>query len=412
MKKTYFSFISSTLFIFFIVLTSSCRRDCTEFRTYIKYIPLEKSLKEVRESFKVESPRNLENPRKIYVYEDYLLIVDEFKGFQVVDNSNTSSPVALKFIRLDACTDVSVQNGIIYANQGPDVVSLSFNNAADISITGRLEKAMNTELIQGDNFIYDYERIKVTEEVACSQTGGFARDGREFAAASQSLGNSGTSSGGSSGTGGSMARMSFVQGLLYVVDNSTLTTIKVTNGFQEMYKGFIGSGVETIFGTKDYLYLGTTTGMLIYNRNNGNQPSYVSRISHARGCDPVVVQGNYAFVTVRGNGNCGQANDELMVIDISTITAPKLHSTHAMSSPYGLGVEGEIIMICDGPAGLRIFDKTDLSKITKNEIATISGIDAYDIIPMDNWFILSTSQGVFQYDNSNPKKPKLLSKIY
>jgi hypothetical protein len=376
---------------------------------------LVKPLADVRASFSLENPKELINPRKIYSYQDFLFIVDEFKGFQILDNSDASSPVPLKFVNLDGCTDVSVNNGIIYANQGPDIVSLSFDNTTSITLTGRLENTMNAALVSGDNYTYDFDRSEVTEEVECSKdwTSRNGRFGNTSLASSETSGfDYSGGSGGGSGSGGSMARMTFVQGILYVVDERTLSTIDVSNGFNELYKGNISWGIETIFGTEDHLFIGTTTGMLILERNDGYEPTYLSGIQHARGCDPVVVQGNYAYVTVRGNGNCGQANDELLVVDISTIESPRLHSSHAMSSPYGLGVRGETIMICDGPAGLRIFDKSDLYKITENEIATISGIDAYDIIPFDDTFILSTSEGVFQYDYSNPKKPSLLSKIY
>ena len=418
MNKTLRTNVFVTLILSFIVFTTSCRKDCTEFRTYTKYTPLLKPLADVRASFSLESPKELENPRKIYSYQNYLFIVDEFKGFQIVDNSDVSSPAPLKFVNLEGCTDVSVNNGIIYANQGPDIVSLSFDNAANVTLTDRLENIIHTSLISGENYIYDFAREEVTEEVKCGRTSGTREGGRfgnSSVSASESFsGNTGNSGGssGSSGTGGSMARMTFVQGVLYVVDQSSLSTIDVSNGFSQLYQGNLHWNVETIFGTNDHLFLGTTTGMLIFERNNGYEPTYLSSISHARGCDPVVVQGDYAFVTVRGNGNCGEANDQLMVIDISTIENPKLHSIHPMSSPYGLGVYGETLMICDGPAGLRIFDKSKLSQISENEIATIDGIDAYDIIPFQNTFILSTAEGVFQYDYSKPSKPELLSKLY
>ena len=204
----------------------------------------------------------------------------------------------------------------------------------------------------------------------------------------------------------------FVEGILYLVDNTSLTTIEVTNGFKTLYTGNIGFEIETIFGTASHLFIGTSTGMLIYNRNNGYQPTYLSGISHARGCDPVAVQGNYAYVTVRGNGNCGEANNELLVIDISNISAPTLHSAHTMNSPYGLGLNNDVLFICDGTSGLRIFDKSSLETITQNELATITGIDAYDVIPLETTLILSTSQGVFQYDYTDVTKPRLLSKLY
>jgi hypothetical protein len=414
MKSIRFTPVSLVLFFTVIFSFSGCSRDCTEFRTYIKYIPLEKTITEIRSSFKVDVPKTLDNPKKIYIYGKYLFIVDEFKGFQIVDNSDVNNPMPLHFIHLDGCTDVSVNNGIIYANQGPDIVSLSIDNLANIQLTGRVQNVMNTALMIGNNFIYDYEKVEVTEEVACSSSS--LRSGRNDIFSSEksdfSISNTGSSGGNSAGTGGSMARMSFVEGILYLVDNTSLTTIDVTNGFKTLYTGNIGFEIETIFGTASHLFIGTSTGMLIYSRNNGYQPTYLSGISHARGCDPVAVQGSYAYVTVRGNGNCGEANNELLVVDIRNISAPTLHSAHAMNSPYGLGLNNDVLFICDGTSGLRIFDKSSLETITQNELATVTGIDAYDVIPLETTFILSTSQGVFQYDYTDVTKPRLLSKLY
>lgn len=401
----------SLLLLFIVGSFSSCKNGCTEYRTYIKYTPIIKSLEEVRSSFELQSPKELENPRKIYTYNSYLMIVDEFKGFQILDNSDKTNPVALKFIKLDGCTDVAVSNGKIYANQGPDIVRLSFDDISSIEIEQRLEEVMNSSLRSGDNFTYDYTREEVTEEVSCSQGrngGGIWFEDNGIVANAESSG----SSSGSSGTGGSMARFSIVQGDLYIVDNTDLACVDISNGFSQKSSTSLGRGIETIFGTEEYLFLGTATGMLVYDRNNGNSPTYVSSISHARGCDPVVVSGSKAYVTVKGGSRCGAADDELIVVDISDIRNLRTLATHSMTSPNGLGISGDYVLICDGPAGLRIFDRSDDLSIRENEVATISDVEAYDVIPLDGYFILSTKDGVYQYDYADISNPKLLSKVY
>jgi len=62
----------------------------------------------------------------------------------------------------------------------------------------------------------------------------------------------------------------------------------------------INSGVETMFLYTKYMFLGTTTGMLVYDLSDLNKPVYISSFWHATGCDPVVVQNNRAYVTIRG----------------------------------------------------------------------------------------------------------------
>ena len=59
----------------------------------------------------------------------------------------------------------------------------------------------------------------------------------------------GVDSGGVIGTGGSLARFTIVQNNLYAVDNTTLTTIDITNPTQMILEDQqdVGFGIETIF---------------------------------------------------------------------------------------------------------------------------------------------------------------------
>ena len=59
----------------------------------------------------------------------------------------------------------------------------------------------------------------------------------------------GVDSGGVIGTGGSLARFTIVQNNLYAVDNTTLTTIDVSNPTQMILEDQqdVGFGIETIF---------------------------------------------------------------------------------------------------------------------------------------------------------------------
>ena len=51
---------------------------------------------------------------------------------------------------------------------------------------------------------------------------------------------------------------------------------------------------------------------------------------------------------------CGGFTNQLDVIDISNKTSPLLISSYAMYNPSGLGIDGDLIFICDGEAGLKI----------------------------------------------------------
>jgi hypothetical protein len=173
----------------------------------------------------------------------------------------------------------------------------------------------------------------------------------------------------------------------------------------------LGSGVETIFAKDNHLFIGTNTGMLIFVVSNG-KAQFLSQFRHARGCDPVVIDGDLAYVTLRGNGACGMANDELNIVDISNLQDPILQHSFPMNEPYGLGIIENTLAICDGEAGLRIFDSSNPSTIMQNELANETGMKAFDLIMSASHLILTAEEGIFQYNIEQPDKPILKSTLF
>ena len=90
------------------------------------------------------------------------------------------------------------------------------------------------------------------------------------------------------------------------------------------------------------------------------------------------------------------------MIDISTITTPVLLGSYAMTNPKGLGIDGDLLFLCDGPDGLKVYDKTNHSTITDNQISHFPGIVAFDVIPWNGVLIMSAEEGIYQYDYSDP----------
>lgn len=411
--------LQASLFLSIILLLGACQDKCKQTTTYVKYTPITKNIDDVRNSLAVENTRELQDPGKIYTYGELLYIVDRGRGIHIVDNSDPSNPQFTQFIALDGCEDVAMRGNLLYANQGPDIVVL--NTSANYELVARGANILN-DGVEVEDIIVAYEKEEVTETIKqdCDdplRNNGFGgQDDVSVATNTTTGGNNGANgqfggSTSSTGISGSMARFSIIGDQLYVVSDNMLTTYDVSTGFAKKASFNAGGGLETIFGTQEYLFIGTTTGMLIYDRNQGNVPTYVSRLTHARGCDPVVVQGNYAFVTLRGNGGCGNATDGLYVVDISNINNPKLHSLHPMNGPQGLAVRDNLIMICDGPSGLRVFDKTDLDNIGNNELSSDLGVNAYDVIMQENTCILSAKNGVYQYDYSDPQDLRRISTL-
>jgi hypothetical protein len=204
------------------------------------------------------------------------------------------------------------------------------------------------------------------------------------------------SDGNSIGLGGSLTRFTIKGNYLYVVDLNAIQVFNTQNNtFEKVNSIDVGGGLETIFTKGNYLYLGARDAMFIFDISTPQSPSFVFRYSHITSCDPVVVQGNRAYVTLRAGSACNQGTNALEILDISNPNNPTLIANYPLTSPHGLGVDGNLLFICEGSSGLKVFDTTNEHQIQLRK--ELTDIDAYDVIPKDGLLILTGEDGVFQY---------------
>jgi len=154
-------------------------------------------------------------------------------------------------------------------------------------------------------------------------------------------------------------------------------------------------------------------GLYIYNLGNAINPVFVSKFEHARSCDPVYVQDQTAYVTLRDGHQCQGFRNQLDVLDVSDLVNPELLTTVSLDNPHGLSLSDDILLICEGEHGFKIFDKADVQDISNNELSHIEDIHAYDVIvlPGTTTALVIGSDGLYQYDFINPKDPIQLSKM-
>ena len=210
-----------------------------------------------------------------------------------------------------------------------------------------------------------------------------------------------------------MARFTIAQDHLYTIDQSTMRVYDLARPSDPIPGNIfdIGWGIETIFPYKNKLFIGSQTGMFIFDAANPAQPTQLSAFAHMQSCDPVVVDDQYAYVTLRNGPTCRNTTlNQLDVIDITDLSSPKLVKSYPMQNPHGLGKDGNTLFICDGAAGLKVYDATDVQAIDQHPLGTQS-IHSFDVIPFRNVAIVVGNDGIYQYDYSDPKNLKLLSKI-
>jgi hypothetical protein len=221
----------------------------------------------------------------------------------------------------------------------------------------------------------------------------------------------GPNASGLQGKGGSLARFAIANNYLYSVDDESLNVYQIMGdgSLEKINSTSLGSGVETIFAGDHWLYIGKNDAMIIYDIKNAANPLYVTSYSHFVACDPVVVQDTLAFVTLR-TSNCRSSDlNTLDIINIKNPEQPQLLSNYTLESPYGLGIDGNLLFICEGDRGLKVLNVIDPFNAVL--IKNYTDVNAYDVIPDDGLLILTGKDGIVQYDYTDHTSIKKLSTI-
>lgn len=413
-----------------LVITFLLSCEDTTYREYKGNAPVYMTYEEFRSAVAVEEAQNLKNPGKIYFKDNYIFIIEELKGIHVYDNSDPASPVKKSFVKVPGIADMAISGNVLYADSFVDLVVIDLNDVSDIHEIGRVKDIfpyttppVNNEfpvtfVDKEKGLVVDWEVKTIKERVyeqpvhypfaKVSLDGAFYSNSR----ASVANGSSGVSSGGV-GIGGSMARFGIKDNVMYMVDQSTLRLMDISTKSNPvtLFSMNVGWGIETMFLTEKNMFLGTNTGMLIYDITNPGSPQSKSSYSHVRSCDPVIVDDTLAYVTLRTGTNCGGSVNNLDVVNIKNISSPQLVISYPMTNPHGLGKSGDLLFICDGTAGLKIYDAANPRMISANLKKAYTGIKAYDVIPVGDLLVMIGDDGMYQYDYSNINDIRLLSTI-
>jgi hypothetical protein len=418
MKKFFFS--ASFIFCLSLVLgLSGCIKDehaCSQ--VYTLYQPVYISLTEVRTNMKSSTSQEIEQPGKLYIYGKYIFLNELHKGIHVIDNSNPSSPKNISFIPVPGNVDIAVKGDYLYADSYTDLVVFDISIPTSVTAKKFVDKVFQNyggywgASTNPDSVMVVTEYRMQDTVMNCEQYGRW--EGVEFDAtgrvafASAPLSNKSANP----GTGGSMARFTIVNNYLYTVTYSELFSFDISTEADPQLKkktNLNNWGIETIFPFKDKLFIGSNTGMYIYKLTDPASPELLGQMSHVRSCDPVIADDKYAYVTLRSGTVCQGFTNQLDVLDISNLTQPSLLKTYEMTNPHGLSKDGDLLFICDGNDGLKVFNASDVSDLRL--IKTIGRMETYDVIAYNGVALVVARDGLYQYDYSNSSNIKLLSKL-
>jgi hypothetical protein len=220
----------------------------------------------------------------------------------------------------------------------------------------------------------------------------------EFGDALFNTSSDGVASQPSVGQGGSMARFKIVGEYLYVVDYSNINIFDISDLEEPkvLEDVQVAWDIETIFNQGEVLFIGGRQGMYIYDIKNPAKPKFISEFRHGTACDPVVVAGNYAYVTLKGGNFCGNTESGLYVVDVSNLQNPELKVIYPMFGPNGLGIKDDLLFVCDGSDGLKVFDKSNTPNLV--QVNHFENIEAYDVIPLKNSLLMIGEGTLRQYE--------------
>ncbi|MBK8505089.1 MAG: hypothetical protein IPL46_24525 [Saprospiraceae bacterium] len=385
-------------------LSISCLKDtCSEIRTFERWDPVYRSKAQLNEPISVEASRPLRQPGIIYFYNNYILINEYQEGIHVINNADQKNPVNEAFIAIEGNEHFAVINNQLQANKYNDLLTIDITN-----INAPVEKSRIRNVFQEiwedptRGFLVGYSRTNETTTLDCSSPNfnsfrwspdnggifrptGFFRN-VDFIAASSSSVDAGGPSG--AGIGGSMARFTITANHLYIVSDYELKVFDLAAPSNPVLRNTVnlGWGIETIYPFKNQLFIGSNSGMHVFDISDPTSPVFLSMFEHARACDPVVADDKTAFVTLHDGSECEGFQNQLDVIAVDNILAPRLLKTYTMKNPHGLALAGDILYVCEGQYGLKVLNIANREQV--EEIDFKKDVPSKDVIALPNETIL------------------------
>lgn len=407
-RSCYMTKISTYLFgwIMLLVLAacSSTEEPQPVTNYYDGYCPQLMERGVLEKSVEALSARPMHTTGKIYVRGRYLFINEKYEGIHIVDNQNPAAPRLISFLRIPGNIDMAVKGNLLYADNGPDLVTIDITNPAAVQVRGRVRDAFRelpppemwmiapacgSESRPANTVVVGWQKTKMPY----TSNPSWRNNGPIFFFSAST--NAAASAPSAAGKGGSLARFAILGENLYTVDEHSLRLFDLANPTAPTpgQKIPLQFGVETIYPKDHYLFLGTQRGMYIFDAATPQAPRQVAYYQHVVSCDPVVVDDRYAYVTLRNGRSCGGGPNQLQVIDLTTLSQPRLARTYSMTGPQGLGVDGTQLFVCDLD-GLKVFDTSQAPLLTQTQSFPIKVVD---VIPDAGTLMAIGADGLYQY---------------
>jgi hypothetical protein len=409
-------------------LCTGCMKDKIT-HTYKISTPVFEVLTKFRQAIKSQPAVDISATGKITVAGKYIYLSEPNKGIHVIDNSNPSSPKNVSFINVPGNEDMAITGNTLYADAYGDLVTFDISNPLEVAAKNFAANVFPDHsvyyyapgYVPGTDFNPDSVNViigyttrdtTVDYDPATSYPIYFSGCPNCSFAATPSAGTNVPAAANTTATNGSTARFSIINNFLYTVGYSNLTTFDISHHFVPSFASTVQVDwhVETIYPLKDRLFIGTNNGMYMYDVQTAPaNPSLIGQFTHVRACDPVIADGDYAYVTLNDSSACLGSNNELQVINIKDVANSFMVKSYQLTHPVGLSKDGSNLFVCDGKAGLKIYNTSDVNNLQM--IKQLNDAVDYDVVAENGIAIVVAANGIYQYDYSDLANIHLISKL-
>ena len=389
MKQFFFFLLAGFLSLQFF----SCNKDIgTAVITYQEATAVYGDLEEVRNQPLNSSVRAVENPGKIFVGADFILLGEEEQGVHVINNTDIANPQFTNFIHIPGNREFFVNGHFLYAESYYDLLKIDLTDLSNVQLVGRVNNLFQETMFneKGEALLgFTFDEVQKEVDLQSDFYEDIMEDNIVYldfakniipqsAVPSSFAGNSDQQS-------GTVNRITFSQDHVYVINLNSLAIVDDSNGaFVKSEAAFdltLPEAMETIFPFEDKLFVGSRSAMNIYNAADPKKPTDLYQFDHATSCDPVLPTEDVAYITLRTGdfSGCPGHINALVVLNIENLANPNEELEIEMESPYGMSLLGDKLFIGEGQNGLCIFDISDRKK--PNLLKKVENIQAYDVIP-------------------------------
>jgi len=101
----------------------------------------------------VSTPVPIREPGSIYLYQTWLLLVEQYKGIHLIDNTDPANPIRKGFLKVPGCRSLAVGNGTLYVDNAVDLVGVRLNLTSMECLEVARSKRALPEILSPEGYI-------------------------------------------------------------------------------------------------------------------------------------------------------------------------------------------------------------------------------------------------------------------